>query len=79
MDVGGEMFSGIYGRDAADPVLDYVYYDLDPTDKQIFEHLTGYSGKPVMTMQQVAMKLGLTDSQVRTRKTRIIKKIKQAS
>ena len=78
-DVGGEMFSDVYGRDGSDPVLDYIYYDLDPTDKQIFEHLTGYSGKPVMTMQQVAMKLGLTDSQVRTRKTRIVKKIKSAS
>jgi DNA-directed RNA polymerase specialized sigma subunit len=78
-DVGGEMFSDVYGRDVSDPVLDYVYYDLDPTDKQIFEHLTGYSGKPVLTMQQVGIRLGLTDSQVRTRKTRIIKKIKEAS
>jgi DNA-directed RNA polymerase specialized sigma subunit len=78
-DIGGEMFSDVYGRDAADPVLDYVYYDLDPTDKQIFEHLTGYSGKPIMTMQQVGQKLGLTDSQVRTRKKRIEKKIREAA
>jgi len=77
-DIGGDMFSDVYGRDAADPVLDFIYYDLDHVDKQIFEHLTGYSGKPILSMSSVAMKLGLTESMVRSRKSKIIAKIKKA-
>ena len=31
-----------------DPIIDFMYHDLEPKDKLIFQHRTGYRGSPIM-------------------------------
>jgi DNA-directed RNA polymerase specialized sigma subunit len=50
---------------------DYVYSDLDPTDKKIFEHTRGYAGAPVLGTGEIAKKLGLSPSAISQRITKL--------
>lgn len=77
-DVGGGLFErqSVWGSDSNDGMIDMVYYDLDPTDKLIFEHSTGYSGKPVLSNTELMQRTGLTQGQLSYRKRKIIDKIK---
>ncbi len=77
-DVGGGMFSDVYARDTDDPVLDYVYYDMTPKDKKIFEHITGYSGVQRLSVEAIAAKMGMSESEVRKRRGVLVEKIKAA-
>lgn len=51
-------------EDADDHLVDFIYHDLTPLQKTIFEHRTGYQGKPVLTGAQIMKKLGLTQGQL---------------
>jgi DNA-directed RNA polymerase specialized sigma subunit len=77
-DVGGGMFErqSVWGSDSEDGMVDMIYYDLDPIDKLIFEHSTGYSGKPVLNNTELMRKTGLTQGQLSYRKRKIVDKIK---
>jgi DNA-directed RNA polymerase specialized sigma subunit len=46
---------------------DFVYHDLPATDKLIFEHRTGYNGKPVLGVAQLARKLGISPGMISRR------------
>lgn len=46
---------------AVDDWIHFVYHDLTPIDKTIFEHYTGFAGKPVLNEQDIAKKLKLSD------------------
>jgi DNA-directed RNA polymerase specialized sigma subunit len=45
----------------------FVYHDLSDTDKLIFEHKTGFGGKPVLDNAAIAKKLNLSTSTLNNR------------
>lgn len=57
--------------DDTDPVVGYVYYDLAPKQQRIFEHTTGYGGKPILSNPQMMKKFGLTQGQLSYQKRKI--------
>lgn len=58
-------------------VLKLIPYELNPTEMQVFEYLTGYGGKPkVISTGKIAKKLGWSDSKVSQTKASIATKIK---
>ncbi len=73
-DTGAGMFetTSAWGSDAIDGMVDLLYYDLDPTDKLIFEHATGYSGKKILNNTQMTKQTGLSQGQLSYRKRKII-------
>lgn len=75
-DVGAGMFehTSIWGRDD-DAMVDMIYYDLDPTDKIIFEHSTGYGGKRILPNDRIMKKTGLTQGQLSYRKRKIVDRL----
>jgi hypothetical protein len=50
-----------------DEWVQFVYHDLSDKDKLIFEHLTGYGGKPVLSNGEIAKKLNLSTSTLNNR------------
>ena len=58
-----------------DPWVDYVYYDLDPKSRLIFEHVTGYNGAKKLTKTDIAKKLKMTAPAVSYRVKQIIKQM----
>jgi hypothetical protein len=77
-DVGGGMFErqSVWGSDGDDGLVDMFYYDLDPIDKLIFEHSTGYSGKKVLSNPELMRKTSLTQGQLSYRKRKIIDRLR---
>jgi DNA-directed RNA polymerase specialized sigma subunit len=72
-DMGAGLFQtqSIWGSHE-DAMVDMVYYDLNPTDKIIFEHSTGYGGKRILSNEKIMQKTGLTQGQLSYRKRKII-------
>jgi len=62
---------------AADPWVDYVYYDLDPKSRVIFEHVTGYGGKEIWQKKQIAEELGISPAAVSHRIKGILTKLQE--
>lgn len=50
-----------------DEWIRFVYHDLPDKDKLIFEHKTGFGGKPVLGNSQIAKKLNLSSSALNNR------------
>lgn len=50
-----------------DEWLSFVYHDLAPKDKVIFEHKTGFGGRPVIENDAIAKKLNLSQAQLNNR------------
>lgn len=64
--------------DHYDEALDYVYHDLDATDKKLLEMKTGYGGKyEPMTPAQIAVELGIDPSNITRRSARIALRINE--
>jgi len=78
-DVGGGLFEtqSAWAADSPDGIVNMFYYDLNPTDKLIFEHSTGYSGKPILSNTELCKRTGLTVGQLSYRKTQIKNTLKQ--
>lgn len=72
-DVGGGLFEtrSAWAPDNPEGVVNMVYYDMDPIDQLIFEHSTGYSGKPLLSNPELCAKTNLTLGQLSYRKTQI--------
>lgn len=68
-------------HDTADATLmAYIYNDMAPKQKLLFEHTTGYNGKPVLSNPELMKKLRMTQGQLSYAKkqmTQDIKKIQQ--
>lgn len=47
-----------------DLVMDYLYHDLNPQQKIIFEHKIGYNGKPIKQNKELAKMLGISPVRV---------------
>ena len=58
--------------------LDLVYRSLSPRDKLIFEYTTGYGGKPKLSNNEIAKKLGVSAAYVSQRKKYIAGVMKKA-
>jgi len=56
-------------------VVDFIYYELDEREKQVFEYLTGKYGKPKLAAGKIAVKLGMSDATVSRIRKSIEKKI----
>lgn len=61
----------------AQKVLGFIYYELSPQEKVVFEYLTGWAGKPKLPEEQIAAKIGATRERVKKLKAKIAAKIKQ--
>lgn len=56
---------------------DYVYFDLDPMDKRLFEMTTGYAGSTIYPKGDIARKLKISPSAVSQRINGIIAKLEE--
>lgn len=55
-------------------MIDYVYHDLSPQQKKIFEHTTGYGGAKVLNNPELTKKLKLTQGQLSYQKRILVNK-----
>ena len=55
--------------------MDYVYHELDPTDQRIFEHMTGYGGKEMISPAELGAKLNVSQSQISRRFARMMSRM----
>lgn len=68
-----------FDRFDADKVfLEFVYNDLVDQDKIVFEHTTGYGGKPILSAADLIKKTNMTQGQISHSKRRIKKLVEQA-
>jgi DNA-directed RNA polymerase specialized sigma subunit len=59
--------------------VDYVYYDLSPIDRKIFEWRTGYNGIKKLQNNVIASKLGLSAGAISQRVDKIRKMLEQGA
>ena len=64
--------------DDYDPLVEFVFHDLAPQDQRLFEHTTGYGGKPVLRNSQLRKKFGMTQGQLSYQKRKLIDRFKAA-
>jgi DNA-binding Lrp family transcriptional regulator len=57
--------------------LEYVYDESDQLDRKIIEMTTGYGGVTMLQKNQIAIKLGISPSQVTRRSERIGVKLQE--
>jgi DNA-directed RNA polymerase sigma subunit (sigma70/sigma32) len=57
-------------------LVDFYYHGLNPSDQGLFEDITGYSGKMVLTNTQLRNKHRLTQGQLSYRKRKFIDQVK---
>jgi DNA-directed RNA polymerase specialized sigma subunit len=65
-------------EDAEDNLVDYIYHDLTPLQKSIFEHSTGYQGKQKLSGSEMMKKLNITQGQLSYQKTLIVQAVGKA-
>jgi DNA-directed RNA polymerase sigma subunit (sigma70/sigma32) len=77
--VGGGYSGYIPGKqnEASDLWLQIVYQDLNPTDQQILEYTLGLNGRPKLSNQELAKKLGRSPGAISQRKIKIQKLLDQ--
>ena len=56
-------------------VVDYLYHDMSPEEKIVFEGITGYNGHPILGHKGLAQKLNMSESQVRRRRDKLVEKL----
>ena len=77
----GSFESGIKGQivsDDANHLVDFLHHDLPPTQKAIFEHLTGYRGAEQLNNQQIQKKLNITQGQYSYQKRQLLDTVEAA-
>jgi len=62
-------------RSPEDLWADVVYFDLDETNKKVFEWVTGYRGAPMIPKTEIARKLKITPAAVSSRLNTIKSKL----
>lgn len=70
--------AGLQSNMPLDDRLVYVYHDLAPRDQLIFEHLTGFGGRPLKKKSEIAKILGVSPAVITQRSVHIHNKIKDA-
>ncbi len=61
-----------------DHLVDFIYHDLAPQQKKIFEYTTGYGGGKKKSGKEIMDELKLTQGQLSYQKNLIIKAVEQA-
>lgn len=64
-----------YKRTADEIWMDYVYHDLDETNKKIFEWTTGHLGSKTLPKKEIAKRLGISGPAVSKRVNGIMKQL----
>jgi DNA-directed RNA polymerase specialized sigma subunit len=64
--------------DENDPMVGFVFHDMGPQHQQVFEHLTGYGGKEVLSNPALMKKFNLTQGQLSYMKRQITDKFHSA-
>jgi DNA-directed RNA polymerase specialized sigma subunit len=64
-------------EDPLDTWKTYVYHDLEPIDKKIFEHTTGYNGNTIKPKSQIAAELKMSPAAVSQRVNKIATKLQE--
>lgn len=74
---GGEVSGRFFEQDEddSDVILGGLYFELSPEEKVLFEHVTGYSGAPVLSNPALAEKLGINIAQLSYKKKLLKQKI----
>lgn len=72
---GDTLFST--GEDPNRMWLSYVYHDLDPIDKKVFEWSTGYGGTEKIPKKEIAARLRITAPAVSSRINKMVKKLEE--
>lgn len=62
--------------DDSDLILAGIYAELLPSEKELFEYITGFNGRPQLSNAQLLEKLGITQAQLSYKKTLLTQKIK---
>ncbi len=57
--------------DQHDPIIDYVYFDMEPQKQQLFEHITGYGGKPILSNRELMTQFKMTQGQLSYQKRKM--------
>lgn len=70
--------AGLYEADKQEHLVDFIHHGLPPSQKAIFEHLTGYAGAEVLSNQQIQKKLGLTQGQFSYLKAKLVTHVSTA-
>lgn len=65
-------------EEAEDHLVDYIYHDLTPLQKSIFEYSTGYQGKQKLSGTDMMKKLNITQGQLSYQKTLIVQAVTRA-
>jgi len=65
----------VFGRAGDDLLADFAYQGLDPIDKKILEHTTGFGGAKELNNNDLARKLNLTLGQLSYRKRKMVDSI----
>lgn len=63
---------------ADDHLIDFIYHDLTPQQKKIFEYSTGYGGAPRKSGKQIMDELHLTQGQLSYQKNLIVQAVERA-
>lgn len=69
------LLPGVVNNRGQELWLDYIYHDLHPSDKLIFEHSLGLYGKRKLSKGDIARKVGLSAGAVSQRLAKIQEKI----
>ena len=72
---GDPMYSK--GKDFEQIWSNYVYHDLDPINKKIFEWTTGYAGSRIIPKGEIAKRLKITPAAISLRINKIVKKLEE--
>ncbi len=72
---GDMLFTG--KSDSNNIWVDYVYFDLDPIDKKIFEWSTGYGGAEKLKKKDIAQRLKISAPAVSLRINKIVSKLEE--
>lgn len=68
---------GVHDDERRRDLVDFIYYELDPREKLVFEYLTGKYGKPRKTAAEIASTMGVSDATVSRIRARIEEKIRK--
>jgi DNA-directed RNA polymerase specialized sigma subunit len=63
----------------SDHMVDFIHHDLPPSQKAIFEHLTGYGGTKTLSNQQVMKKLKMTQGQYSYQKRLLVQHLEKVT
>jgi len=70
--------AGLEANAPLDERLLSVYHDLAPRDQLVFEHLTGFGGRPIKKKSEIAKELGVSPAVITQRSMHIYQKIRGA-